>query len=199
MKRVTRAEILPLETYEKKRVGIRKQLIALKDKRRVILPPHLSLVFENRETVWYQVQEILRAERIVRARGVQAELDVYNDLVPAKGCLRATLFVEIPDLQHRPRELQQFLGLPTDRQLWLQIGGDRVDAEFDETQYNERQVAAVQYLTFRAGVRAAAALADSKIPAALHCAHPANPASVHLPRGLRKELASDLAPAARRR
>lgn len=189
MKRVVRSDILSLGEYEAARPRIQKRIFAVKDRRRVLLPPHLALLFENRETVLYQIHEMVRAERIVKAAAIAHEIRTYNDLLPRAGELRGTLFIEIPDLHKRRQELDKFVGLPAGDRLWIETGGRRIDARFDEQQYSDSRVAAVQYLTFPVGTRAAADLAAG---AALVCDHPANRARVALPPSLRKELVLDL-------
>ena len=94
---IARAEILNLYEYEKVREARREQVIALKRRRRVGLGRYLSFVFENRETVWFHIQEMIRAERIVDDAKVDEEIVVYNDLLPAAGELAATMFIEIGD------------------------------------------------------------------------------------------------------
>ena len=199
MKRVTRSDILPLETYESRRAGVRKRILALKGRRRLILAPHLSLVFENHDTVWYQIQEMLRAERIVKARAIRHEIDTYNELIPPAGALSATLFIEIPGLHHMKEALARFAGLPKKGQLWLRAGGERCFPTFDEDQYSKGRIAAVQYLVFELGAAARAALRDPKSPVEIECAHPANPCRVEVAAELRRELLADLRPARPRR
>src|SRR5262245_16547105 len=148
MRRVVRADILPLERYESRRDRVRRRILALKARRRLVLPPHLSLLFENRETVWYQIQEMLRIERIVKPRAVQHEIDTYNALVPRAGCLAATLFIEVPGLHRKPAILSRFVGLAGGDRLWLEAGGERCYARFDESQFSDARIAAVQYLVF---------------------------------------------------
>lgn len=199
MKPVAANEILPLEKYESRRASIRKSMIALKGRRRIFLPPAISIVFENRKTAWYQIQEMLRAERIVKSAAVRHELKTYNDLVPKAGCLRATLFIEIPELHKLKDGLDKFKSLPSDGSLYLQIGEHRIEAEFDPEQYSEERVAAVQYITFKIPP-AARELLKSKSGASkgsivsLVCDHSANRAKVALSDVALREVRDDLAP-----
>jgi len=98
MAKLTRADVLDLTAYEKERDARRAAVIALKRHRRLQLGDNLSLLFENRETVLYQVQEMVRTERIVQDERIQDELDAYNPLLPGDGELSATLFIEIPEM-----------------------------------------------------------------------------------------------------
>lgn len=191
MRPIRFSEILSLEGYEARRPQIQRRILAVKSRRRVILPPHLSLLFENRDTVFYQIHEMLRAERIVKTAAVRHEIRTYNDLVPRKHELRATLFIEIPDLHRRREELDRFRGLPSGRRLWLEIGGERFPAAFDPNQFTESRVAAVQYLTFALGRRGTEALARASSAPQVVCDHPANRARAILPAALRRELARE--------
>ncbi|MBI3817352.1 MAG: DUF3501 family protein [Planctomycetes bacterium] len=197
MKKVARADLWPLETYESRRDAIRKKMIALKSRRRVLLPPNISLTFENRGTVWYQIQEMLRAERIVKIAAIRHELRTYNELVPPQNGLRATLFIEIPDLHKLRDALPRFRDLPRLGNIYFEIEPRRgevikIPAEFDPEQYSEERVSAVQYLTFRFTREACDALRGRSARLHLVCAHPANRARVPVSAATRRELHSDL-------
>ena len=97
MKTLSHQDVLPIEEYEKQREAFRSRIIALKQRRRISVGPLLTLVFENHETLRFQVQEMIRVERIVDPAKVQDELDVYNALLPSPGELSATLLIEITD------------------------------------------------------------------------------------------------------
>ena len=107
MKQITLDDSLDLTTYEKRRDDIRAAVIALKEPRRVAVGDRLTFIFENRDTVRFQVQEMVRAERMVKAEAIQAELDVYNELMPRDGELSATLMIEIPGAELIRRELDR--------------------------------------------------------------------------------------------
>ena len=95
MRPIAAGEILNLYDYEKVREARRRAVIALKAERRVAVGRHLSFVFENRETVWFQIQEMIRAERLVDDAKIAEEIAVYNTLLPRPGELAATMFIEI--------------------------------------------------------------------------------------------------------
>ena len=97
MNKLTRADLLPLERYAAERSEFRTRVIAHKKCRRIALGPNVSLLFEDRLTVQYQIQEMLRIERIFEAAGIQDELDAYNPLIPDGSNLKATMLIEIPD------------------------------------------------------------------------------------------------------
>jgi hypothetical protein len=124
MKPITRGEVLGLTEYEQIRERFRARVIAEKKARRVALGSKLSLVFENRDTVLMQIQEMLRTERITREAAIQHELDTYNELVPREGELSGTLMVEIADKAERDAFLVAAAGL--EKHVWLATGTRRV-------------------------------------------------------------------------
>jgi len=196
MNRLTLSDVKNLQDYELIRDDWKRDVIAAKARRRVALGEWISLVFENRLTVLHQVQEMCRAERIVKPAAVQQELDVYNELLPGPGEVAATLLVEITDVDRVKDELDKLLGLTSGEHLWLEIAGRRVFARFLDGQSREDRIAAVQYLRFPVGTDPAvrAALESGPLPAVLHLAHPHIRASALLPAETRRELARDLAP-----
>ncbi len=108
---LTRTDLMPLETYAVERPAFRARVLAHKRTRRLPLGPHVTLLFEDRLTVQYQIQEMLRIERIFEPAGIQAELDAYNALVPGGGDLRATLLIEYPDAVQRRTALATLGGI----------------------------------------------------------------------------------------
>ena len=196
MNKLTLSDVKNLHEYELIRDDWKREVIAEKARRRVSLGEWISLVFENRLTVLHQVQEMCRAERIVKPASVQQELDVYNELLPGPGELSATLLVEITDVERVKDELDKLLGLTSGEHLWLEIAGRRVFARFLDGQSREDRIAAVQYLRFPVGTDPVvrAALEDGPLPVVLHLAHPHVRASTLLPPETRRELARDLAP-----
>src|SRR5947207_11389782 len=119
MQQIHLSEIKNLVEYEKARDGMRARVIALKKNRRVAVGDNLTVLFENRDTVLFQIQEMVRTERIVDDARIQEEVDVYNALVPGPGELSATVFIEIPDLSRLSPEkvretVNRFQGLDRD-------------------------------------------------------------------------------------
>lgn len=152
-RRIERADVQDLVRYEKVRDAARARIIALKAGRRVALGPNLTLLFENRETVLFQIQEMVRTERIVHDARIQDEIDAYAPLLAGEGGLSATLFIEIPELvrmsQEQVREtVNRFQGLDRDA-LSLVIDGTRVPALFEGGHSKEEKMAAVHYLHFQ--------------------------------------------------
>jgi len=148
MNPITAADVQNLHEYELSRPEFRDRVIALKKRRRVALGPLLTLVFENRETVRFQIQEMLRVERIVRPDKVAEEIAVYNDLLPGPGQVAATLFIEVTDPAAVQPTLDRFLGLDEPGRLVLTIGDRACPALFAPGQSREDRISAVHYVRF---------------------------------------------------
>jgi hypothetical protein len=191
------SEIVGLADYEKVRESTRARVIALKAHRRISVGPSLTFLFENRETVLFQIQEMLRTERIVDPAKVQDEIDAYNPLLPSPCELSATLFIEIPDLVTLGREevrarVNQFQGI--DREgVTLRIGEAVIPARFEPGHSKEEKMAAVHYLRFEVGGRARDALADLRVAARLRVDHDRYQAEAAISPALRGEMLADLA------
>ena len=112
MKPIELAEVKDIAEYERIRPALRARVIALKNDRRIAVGPHITFLFENRETVLAQVQEMMRAERIVHEDKIQHELDTYNRLLPDDGELSATMFIEVTDPGRIRQELARLLADP---------------------------------------------------------------------------------------
>jgi hypothetical protein len=145
--------VLPLTTYDRVRSLLRPLCIAEKARRRLALGAHLTLLFENRQTVWYQIQEILRTERIFEDAAIEDELKTYNELIPRAGELSATLLIEYAEAAERDAALARLVGL--ERHLWIVLGDRRAAARFDERQMSTDQISAVQFIAFPLGADAA--------------------------------------------
>ena len=193
MKHLSPSDLMTLEQYARERASIRARLIAHRERRRLALGPNCTLSFEDRETVRYQIQEMLRAERIFEAQGIAEELEVYNPLIPDGSNFKATLLLEFPDPIERARRLAEMRGL--ERCCWLEVSGcERVLAIADEDleRENEQKTAAVHFLRYELTVAMVAAL---KGGAALSAGidHPAySYAAMPVPALLREALLADL-------
>ncbi len=198
MEKIRPAEIKNLVEYERVREAMRTRIIELKKKRRVSVGDNLTFLFENRDTVLFQIQEMIRTERIVEEAKVRDELDAYNALIPAAGELSVTLFIEIPGLVHMSqdevrRTVNRFQGL--DRQGVSLRMGERfpLPARFEEGHSKEEKMAAVHYLRFVVPEEARLALADAGQRARLVVDHPTYQAERDLGAETRAELLKDLA------
>src|SRR5881394_411671 len=128
---INRENLLPLEAYARERNAFRARVMEHKKRRTVQLGAHVTLVFEDELTIRYQVQEMLRIERIFEEEGIQEELAAYNPLVPDGRNLKATMMIEYPDPVERARRLAELIGL--EDKVWIQVKGhERVWAVADE-------------------------------------------------------------------
>ena len=156
MKKVSRGDLLDLGAYEQIRERFRARIIAEKKRRRFALSPELTMVFENSDTVLFQIQEMLRTERIVSEPAIAHEIETYNDLIPADGELSATMFVEIADRETRDRRLAELSGL--ERSVAVDCGGVLTEARSENRAVVEGPTTAVHYLKFPIGAAGYAAL-----------------------------------------
>lgn len=189
MEPVSRSEILDIAEYERRRKAVRAEIMALKDRRRISLDPVLTLLFENRRTVWYQIQEMMRAERMVDEEQILEELRTYAPLVPGPGQWKATLYIEIPDLEGLKRALPRLVGV--ENAVYARVGTSRIQARGEEGRSREDYTSTVHYLTFDLPPAAVEALAAGA-PLRLGVDHPAARAEVEVPDSLRRELLADL-------
>ena len=140
---------MPLETYAKRRALFRAQVIAHKKNRTLHLGEHVTLLFEDELTMRYQVQEMLRAEKIFEEPGIQDELDAYNPLIPDGSNWKATMLIEYPDLVERKVMLAKLIGI--EDRVWVQVEDfSRVYAIADEDldRDNDEKTASVHFLRF---------------------------------------------------
>ena len=150
MKRVTRQEILDYVTYEEQRDKFRKKIIKIKELRRINVAGVLSFLFENTDTVRYQIQEMIRVERMVKETDILHEIKTYNELLGDSGELGCTLLIEIDDPDERDEKLTQWLELP--KHLYLSLEDEsRIRASFDERQIGDARLSSVQYIKFNTG------------------------------------------------
>ena len=191
MNKLQRHDLLSLEAYAAERAGFRARVMAHKKLRSVPLGAHLTLAFEDRLTIQYQIQEMLRIERIFEANGINEELDAYNPLIPDGKNLKATLFVEYSDAEQRKRALARLAGL--EHGITLAIGGHppvTAIADEDMDRSTEEKTAAVHFLRFE--------LSDGMIEAwrggaavRLASTHPAMCEELTLSETVRQALAED--------
>ena len=147
MRPVKREELLDFVTWGEARAKAQPAILEAKRRRRVHVGDSITLLFENRETVRYQVQEMVRVEKMVKEAEIQHELTTYNELLGGPGELGATLLVEIDDPELRAQRLKEWLALPERTYLKL-ADGRRVFATFDARQKGDDRVSAVQFLKF---------------------------------------------------
>ena len=191
MNKVELGDIMGLSAYEKNRDAFRQRVIELKKKRRVSVGDKVSLVFENRDTVIFQIQEMIRAERMTDLDKIREEIEVYNSLIPEPGELSATLFLEIEEQSRIREELLKFLGI--DEVVFLKIG-DRhsIHAKFEEGHSKEDKISGVQYVKFPFTREQIQAFAEGEEAAVVAIDHPNYRATALLEPEIRKSLAGDL-------
>lgn len=192
--KLTRASLMPLETYHAERPAFRARVIAHKQVRKVRLGEHLTLIFEDATTVQYQVQEMLRVERIFEGEAIQEELDAYNPLIPDGDNWKATLMIEYEDVEERRQALARLVDV--EHRVWARVGGEpAVFAVADEDLDRSRadKTSAVHFLRFPlSAAMIAAARAGATV--ALGVDHPEYHHSVDpLPAATRDSLVADLA------
>jgi hypothetical protein len=190
---IKRDSLLSLEAYARERSAFRTRVMEHKKARTVRLGENLTLLFEDELTIRYQVQEMLRIERIFEEEGIQGELDAYNPLIPDGGNWKATMLIEYPDPEQRRVMLAQLKGI--EERVWVQVqGAERVHAIADEDleRENEEKTSSVHFLRFelarpmREALRRGAELA-------VGVDHPAYRATTRIAPESRAALAADLA------
>ena len=189
MQKINASEVLPNEEYLKMRDARRKEVIALKKRRRISVGPRVTLTFENRQTVLYQIQEMMRVENISEASKIQHEVDVYNELIPGPHCLSATLFIEISDNDQIREILDSMQGLDAANVLMMRIGPDTIVAEFEPGHSKEDRISAVHYVRFCLNADLATKFKDSQIE--IQIKHPNYQATTALTSEQKEELAQD--------
>ena len=162
MKKVLREELRKPSEYAETRENFRRSVMAQKDLRRVHVGGYLTFLFENHDTVLYQIQEMIRAENITGDTEIRHEMDTYNELLGDKGELGCTLLIEIEDPAKRPELLARWQNLPSTLYIETQ-GGTRIAAKFDERQVGDDRISSVQYLKFPIG---------DQVPRKIGCRHP---------------------------
>lgn len=149
MPQITRDSLMTLEAYARARPQFRAKVMAHKKNRMLQLGAHLTLIFEDELTIRYQIQEMLRAERMFEEAGIQGELDAYNPLIPDGANWKATLMIEYPDVDERRGMLARLIGI--EDRVWVQVEGhSRVHAIADEDLEREtaEKTSAVHFLRF---------------------------------------------------
>ena len=193
MPQIARDSLMTLETYARQRKEFRAKVIEHKKVRTVHVGEHVTLQFEDELTIRYQVQEMLRIERIFEEEGIQDELDAYNPLIPDGGNFKATMMIEYTDPEERQRMLARLKGI--EDRTWVQVEGcERVYAIADEDleRENEEKTSSVHFLRFELSDEMRKALKYG-VGIAVGVDHPQYRASVEpLPPEVRASLVSDL-------
>lgn len=182
MTRVRREDIVDYQTYGDEREAFRRKVMAAKEARRVHLGQHMTFLFENHDTVRYQVQEMIRAERIVRESDISHELETYNELLGGPGEIGATVLIEYDDPQVRDVMLRKLVRVMDYISAKLEDGRD-VAASFDSRQIGDDRLSSVQFIKFKVG---------GSLPVSLRCRHPDYNCEVTLTPAQQQALRADL-------
>lgn len=190
---LTRDDLYSLEKYAQVRQDFRAKVIEHKKDRRLALGEHAALYFEDKLTMQYQIQEMLRIERIFEPEEIQEELDVYNPLIPDGSNWKATFMLEYPDLEERRQALARLVGI--ENRVWMQVEGfDKVHpiANEDLDRSTPEKTASVHFMRFElTPAMVAAVKGGAAIRAGID--HPAYHLEVLVPPNVRDSLAADLA------
>jgi hypothetical protein len=182
MRPVQRDEILDYVTWSERRAAELPKVLEIKRRRRVHLGESLTFLFENTDTVRYQIQEMVRVERMVRESEIQHELATYNELLGGEGELTCTMLIEIEDPAERAAKLAEWIDLPA--HIYLDLAdGRRVYAQFDARQRGEHKLSSVQFLRFQT---------DGQVPVAIGSELPALQLEAKLTDEQREALQQDL-------
>jgi hypothetical protein len=193
MSRITPDSLLTLEAYAKARNDFRARVLAHKKNRTLAIGGHVTLIFEDELTIRYQIQEMLRVERIFEEAGIRDELEAYNPLVPDGGNWKATMLIEYTDVEERQSMLAQLKGV--EDRVWVCVAGhDRVFAIADEDmeRANDEKTSAVHFLRFELARPMVQAL-NAGAELALGVDHPVYNAAIEsVPAAVRSSLLQDL-------
>jgi len=191
MRKITLTDIRSLPEYEAMRDGLRRHIIDIKKRRRLSVGDRVSLVFENRDTVLYQIQEMVRAEHITSPEGIRDEIDVYNRSVPEDGEMSATMLIELTERGQIRAEMDRLIGI--NEHVRLRIGSEHmIPGVFEPGWSREDRVAAVQYVKFPLTPAQREAFRSGQEPVFIEVNHPSYQAAAELDQGVRETLAGDL-------
>ena len=195
MKPLTVQDVLPIEEYERSREAFRRRIIDLKQRRRLSVGDLITMVFENRETVLFQVQEMIRAERILRPERVREEVDMYNEQIPGAGELSATLMIEVTDPSLVKPVLDRLKGIDCGQTVGLRVGPHLVYGTFEQGRSNEEKISAVHYVRFPVPGAVKALMEDPAVPMQVVVTHPryqaVQPVSEEMRRSLLEDFSGD--------
>ena len=149
MEKLNKSDLFSLEEYSINRDSFRKKVLEEKRHRKVYIGEHVALLFENKDTIQYQIQEMLRIEKIFDAEGIQEELDAYNPLIPDGSNLKAVMLIEYPNVEERKEKLKILKGI--EKKIWIKVGShNKIFAIADEDleREDETKTSAVHYLRY---------------------------------------------------
>jgi hypothetical protein len=192
MKPLTVQDLLSRDEYERRRNDFRSRIIELKEHRRIAVGDLVTLVFENRDTILFQIQEMIRAEHIVTAERIREEVGTYNEQIPGPGELSATLFIEITESSNVKQTLDRFQGIDQGHTVGLQVGIEKIYGVFEQGRAKEDKISAVHYVRFLVSNNQKAQLAKLTEPIEIFIHHSGYQARVAVPDKMRMLLLQDL-------
>jgi hypothetical protein len=170
MNKITLSEIKNIYEYEKIRTEYRVKIIAEKKNRRMTIGDNITIIFENRNSVLFQIQEMIRTEKIITDAGMQHEIDTYNQILPADNELSATLLIDITDKEKIRPTLDSLIGL-NKSSLFVKIGEKEIVASFDDSQGDDNRISAVQYVKWHLSDHNITSLGNPEIPVSIVVRH----------------------------
>jgi len=193
MKPLRLQDVLPIDDYERSREAFRRRIIDLKQRRRLSVGNLITMVFENRETVLFQIQEMIRAERILRPERVSEEVVMYNEQIPGAGELSATLMIEVTDPSEVKSVLDRLQGIDRGQTVGIRVGPHLVYGIFEQGRSNEEKISAVHYVRFPVPDAVKALMEDPAIPMQVVVTHPRYQAVQPVSEEMRRSLLEDFA------
>lgn len=191
MKPIEFNELRNILDYEKIRQEFRNKIIDMKKVRRLKVGELVTLTFENRYTVTFQIEEMMRVERMVDDAKIKSEVETYNELIPGDNELSATLFVEVDEQSQIRPVLDSLVGM-NKGSVFLKIGDRTIPAVFEEGHATDDRISAVQYVRFKFSSQETKALADPSVPIRMIITHKNYNADVPVPQAMRDALYKDL-------
>ena len=192
VKKVEYSEVKNIYEYEKIRNEFRQHIISLKKRRRISVGDRISLVFENHDTVLFQIQEMMRAERMVDDKQIRQEVDIYNELIPDRNELSATLFIEVDDPKLLRPVLDSLIGLDNGKCVYLKIGDKyKIYGVFEEGHSKEDRISAVHYVRFKFTPEQINEFKNSENELKIVIEHPNYKAEARISDEMRSELVKD--------
>lgn len=191
MKKIELKDIIPYHEYLKVRKEFLQNIIKLKKNRRVQVGENITFVFENRETVLYQIQEMIRLEKMLDEKLIQQELDVFNKLIPDENELCATMLIEIFERQFIKPILNSLIGIQ-DNKIFLKFDDEAIAPKFLEENLPDGKISAVQYLKFKFNQNQIEKFTNPKTLVKISIDHPNYKAETILPENLKSSLLEDL-------
>ena len=192
MKPLTVHDLLSRNEYERGRNDFRRRIIELKENRRIAVGDLVTLVFENRDTILFQIQEMIRAEHIVADERIREEVETYNEQIPGPGELSATLFIEITESTSVKQTLDRFQGIDQGHTVGLQVGKEKVYGVFEQGRAKEDKISAVHYVRFCLPSSAQRQVGKLDVPMEITIHHPGYEAHAAVPDKMRTSLLQDL-------